>query len=292
MQTQPPLFGAQEGLFHPLAQASSVGASMAEAPSADTSAKSSVGPSQAATQAEVMERLKQGVRRLEKDLRPDFGRVTSGSRGVDGLVGEGGFRRGTLVEWLGELGSGATALASVAAREASRGNGSVVVIDHARRFYPPAAAGLGIRLDQLIVVRPECEKDYHWAVCQALGCRGVSAVLCWPQKLDSQSLRRWQLAAETGGSLGLLVRPTRVRGQPTWADVQLLVQPRPTRTASVRSATQRRLRVELCYCRSGKTGGRVEMDFDFETGLIHETSALPVVAQLADSAAVARSAGA
>ena len=244
------------------------------------------------SQAEVMERLKRGVRRLEKDQRPDFGRVTSGSRGVDGLVGEGGFRRGSLVEWLGEPGSGATALASVAAREASRGSGSVVVIDHARRFYPPAAAGLGIRLDQLIVVRPESEKDFHWAVCQSLGCRGISAVLCWPQKLDSQSLRRWQLAAETGGSIGLLVRPTRVRGQPTWADVQLLVQPRPTRTASVRSATQRRLRVELCYCRSGKAGGRTEMDFDFETGLIHETSALPVVAQLADSAAMARSAGA
>ncbi len=242
------------------------------------------------SQAEIVERLQRGVRRLEKDQRPDFGRVTSGCRGVDGLVGEGGFRRGTLVEWLGDPGSGATALASVAAREASREGGYVVVLDPARRFYPLAAATLGIRLDRLIVVRPESEKDYHWAVCQALGCRGVSAVLCWPRKLDSQSLRRWQLAAETGGSLGLLVRPTRARGQPTWAEVQLLVQPRPTRTASVRAATQRRLRVELCYCRSGKAGGQVEMDFDCETGLIHETSALPVVAQLADSTALARSA--
>ena len=52
------------------------------------------------SQAEIVERLQRGVRRLEKDQRPDFGRVTSGCRGVDGLVGEGGFRRGTLVEWL------------------------------------------------------------------------------------------------------------------------------------------------------------------------------------------------
>lgn len=278
MQTPLPPSAAQDGLVR----------SWAAAPSGFSQAQSQANTAQ----ADVMERLKQGVRRLEKDQRPNFGRVTSGSRSLDSLVGEGGLRRGSLVEWLGEPGSGATALASVAAREACRSGGYVVVIDPARRFYPPAAAGLGIRLDQLIVVRPESEKDYHWAVCQALGCRGVSAVLCWPQKLDSQSLRRWQLAAETGGSLGLLVRPTRVRGQPTWADVQLLVQPRPTRTASIRSATQRRLRVELGYCRSGKAGGRVEMDFDFETGLIHETSALPVVAQLADSAAVARSAGA
>ena len=36
---------------------------------------------------------------------------------------------------------------------------------------------------------------------------GVGASLCWPQKLGERRFRQMQLAAEAGGTLGLLVRP-------------------------------------------------------------------------------------
>jgi hypothetical protein len=37
--------------------------------------------------------------------------------------------------------------------------------------------------------------------------------------------RRWQLAAERGGSVGLLMRPSTARAAPSWADVRIAVEP-------------------------------------------------------------------
>ena len=63
-------------------------------------------------------------------------------------------------------------------------------------------------------------RDELWALDQALRCPGVSAVWTWIDRLDPPAFRRLQLAAETGRTLGLLVRPASVRGRPTWSDVQ------------------------------------------------------------------------
>jgi hypothetical protein len=112
-------------------------------------------------------------------------------------------------------------------------------------------------------------------------------VLGWPGVLGSRVLRRLQLAAETGGSLGFLVRSAKLLGKPTWSDIQLLVQPRPTPPQAV----NRRLRVEVRRCREGQAGGQVELEIS-EIGLIHEASTLPLAAGLADSTAPHRSASA
>ena len=82
-------------------------------------------------------------------------------------------------------------------------------------------------------------------------------------KLDGRTFRRLQLAAEQGGGLGLLIRPATVRGEPSWADVRLLIEPlRGTRE------TGRLLRVVLLRCRGGdplRGGGQtVEVEIDDE----------------------------
>ncbi len=213
-------------------------------------------PAPETAQVEMVTLLQQRVQQLEKEQRLDLGRVSSGYRALDCLLSERGLRRGALVEWLGDCGSGATTLALAAAREACKDNGFLVVIDRAHRFYPPAVASLGVDLSQVIVVRPQNDKDFHWAVCQSLGCRGVGAVLCWPQKLDPRAFRAWQLAAETGGAVGLLVRSLQARGKPTWADLQLLVQPFTTSEPSL----PRRVRVEVSHCRAGKSGQQAELE--------------------------------
>ncbi len=176
--------------------------------------------------AEVVAALAEQVRRLEGARRPVAeGVISSGCGPLDRLLPERGLRRGTLVEWLGGPGSGAGLLALIAAGQAAVGGGALVVVDRRRLFYPPAAVRLGIDLEKLIVVRPECEMDHAWALDQVLRTRGVAAVWCEPAEQDDHTLRRWQLAAESSGVLGLLVRDPRARDEPSWAELRLLVEP-------------------------------------------------------------------
>jgi len=176
---------------------------------------------------EVVRALAQQVRRIEGGgqaaHRP---RISTGCPPLDRCLGGGGLCPGTLVEWLAaEPAGGATTLALRTAAEATRG-GVVVVLDRRREFYPPAAAAGGVDLGQMIVVWPGSENEQCWAMYQVLRSQGVGAVLCWPSRLDARVFRRWQLAAESGGCLGLIFRPHTARGQPSWAEVRLLVEPR------------------------------------------------------------------
>jgi protein ImuA len=184
---------------------------------------------------------------------------------IDELLPQGCFRRGALIELFGS----GTALAVILARAAFRPAGKLVVIDLARRFYPPAAASMGIDLDRLMVVQPD---DPDWVVIQALSCPAIDAVLCWPRQLNAKMFRRWQLAAERGGSIGLLVRPSAARGSPSWADLQMVVTP----------VAMNRWRLELA-------GRSLEFSIDHQ-GRIHDC--LRLVSELADPTSPARAAGA
>ncbi|HZL36957.1 MAG TPA: hypothetical protein VFC78_16675, partial [Tepidisphaeraceae bacterium] len=66
--------------------------------------------------------------------------------------------------------------------------------DPAAELYPPALAAYGFPLDRLILLRPAHEgamramramreKDWIWAMAEALGCRGVGAVVAAPPRL-------------------------------------------------------------------------------------------------------------
>ena len=120
---------------------------------------------------------------------------------------------------LGHGGGGATLLAVLAAREAARDGGVIVVIDRDQQFYPPAAAAWGIPLARTILLRPTNSRDADWALDQTLRTPGVAAVLDWPRKLDPRAQRRLQLAAETCGVVGLLVRNAAAAQEPSWAQV-------------------------------------------------------------------------
>ncbi len=263
-----------------------------------------------ASRTAILAALTKEVRQLERARVSVEGRVSSGSGRLDAILPEQGFRRATLVEWLGggslgsdplgssppgsAEGSGAATLALVAAREACRSGGMLVTVEPpgSRRFYPPAAAALGVALQRMIVVRPTNSADFQWAVHQALGCPGVAAVVCWTEnltgnssgKLDDRMFRRWQLAAEKGMSLGLLIRPGSAAGNPSWAEVQLRVRSLPTAAEVI---APRRLRVEVLRCRGGRAGGSVQLEIDPETGLNPEVKewgqaprGLPVFATL------------
>ena len=215
-------------------------------------------------------------------------RVDSGHAALDRLL-QGGFRRGSLVEWLGTEGGGATTLAWNAARQVVNANRQekelLVVVDSQWRFYPPAAARSG-NLRNIVIAHPANRRDLEWTVTQALHCPGVAAVLCWPERLDDRAFRRLQLAAEQGRSLGLIVRDLRALREPSWAEVRLLVQGLPT-------TDRRRFRVEVQRCRGSNVSGQVvEIELaeqGFANDQNHQQNPVPVVPPLARPAAPKRS---
>ncbi len=280
---------------------------------------------------ETLRALKERVQQVEQAHalgRPeDAEPVSTGCPGFDRLLPDGGWRRGTLVEWLAAApGSGAGTLALIAARQVSAEGGAVVVLDNRGDFYPPAAAVLGLDLDHLVVIRAATERDRLWALDQVLRCEGVAAVWAPQEQIDPHTFRRLQLAAESSGVLGLLVRDQRVRGLPTWSYLQLLVRPcgggrgqrlevrgerfgvRGQRLGLYREGVgdpeqgsaggDRQMRVELLRARHGRSGGWVELQIDEVTGAVREASRtdeshlVPSPAQLARAANRRRPAGA
>jgi hypothetical protein len=70
--------------------------------------------------------------------------------------------------------------------------------------YAPALAARGVRLSRVIAVNTTTDRDTWWAAEQSLRAGNCPAVLLWPDVVTETALRRLQLAAEEGGSLGVV----------------------------------------------------------------------------------------
>ena len=223
--------------------------------------------------------------------------VSTGCARLDDLFPAGGIQRGQLAEWLTPCsGSGAGLLSlSIAWRAIDRQHSAIVVVDREKWFYPPALVGWDVNLRNLVVLRPTTKSDELWALDQSLRCPAVAAVWSWLPCLDSRDFRRLQLAAEQGGTLGLLLRPATVRGQPSWSGVQLLVEPQAaflgtsansagnisshfnsdsntgaachhTFTSPPHQHTTRCWKITLLRCRTGASGKSVTIQMHTTTG--------------------------
>lgn len=165
-------------------------------------------------QQALIAQLSREVKRIEVAgrVQPDqLGRrsavFSTGSTTIDGCLPYGGYESGTIIEYLQHsAGSGATTLALSAAREALTATDRFcVIVDWRQQFYPPAAAALGLDLKRIVIVRPTTLADRLWAIDQALRSPAIVAVIVEIEQLDDRAARRLQLAAESGGSLGLLI---------------------------------------------------------------------------------------
>jgi cell division inhibitor SulA/protein ImuA len=90
--------------------------------------------------------------------------------------------------------------------------------------YPPALQQRGINLSRLLIVRPKNDSEILWSAEQALSSGTCAAVLLWPERLDDQSSRRLQLAAEKGQSWAIAFRPLAARHEPSAAALRIEVQ--------------------------------------------------------------------
>ncbi|QEG23791.1 hypothetical protein MFFC18_36940 [Mariniblastus fucicola] len=272
-----------------------------------------------ATQA-LIQQLRNRITRIETSARADDGQtISSGCSAMDKLLPEGGYRRGTLIEWIGGVGyqpagrtnggassnglasqsshantgwkpmpsrqqssggCGADFLSLLTAANACDDGGALVIADRNRQFNPPAAAAIGIDLGNVVVIRPPEEKSPHdrryddeffWAIDQALGCSAVAAVWGSIDQVGERWFRRFQLSAESSGTMGLFVRPTSAIGQPSWSEVRWHVTAKPSQSNA--SATQQ-IELKLDRCRGGRSGQRIDLQIDTVTGNV--SKAMPL----------------
>jgi hypothetical protein len=75
--------------------------------------------------------------------------------------------------------------------------------------YAPALEACGIDTSKVLLVHPRSHKDTLWTMEQALKTGTCAAVLAWPdpRQLEARDIRRLQLAAKQGRTLGLMFRP-------------------------------------------------------------------------------------
>ncbi len=178
-----------------------------------------------------------------------------------------GIRPGGIVECLvARQGAGAlTAAMQIMAQSSSEGRGFWAVVDPAGEFYVPALSGWGVDSSRAMLIRPQTRAETCWTIEECLRCPGVSATWAWvDERIPVRVHRRWQLAAEAGGGVGLFFRPVSARRQPVWAELRLLVTP----MTGAREET-RRLNIEVLYRRGGKGGSAQAWEIDHAAGLVH-----------------------
>jgi len=88
--------------------------------------------------------------------------------------------------------------------------------------YAPALETRGVALDRMLVVRTHLPL---WAHEQALRSGACELALAWLPRASPRAIRRLQLAAEAGRSLGVLFRSQRLAGIASPAMLRVLLEP-------------------------------------------------------------------
>lgn len=169
---------------------------------------------------------------------PPRSRHATGFTTLDDALPAGGWPEASLVEilfsadGLGELSLLLPTLAAL-----STDDRPVLVIAPPYRVYAPAWQAAGLQLSHLHILDAN-PKDALWAMEQALRAGCCGAVLGWPMQADDvhgrtsvaggrmpgatdNSLRRLQVAAETGQTPGFAFRPMGALSNPSPAALRL-----------------------------------------------------------------------
>ncbi len=72
--------------------------------------------------------------------------------------------------------------------------------------YAPALIRAGISLAGVVVIQPQHPQQALWSMERLLRTTACGLAVAWPQQLTSPTIRRLQLAAHRGHSLGVLFR--------------------------------------------------------------------------------------
>lgn len=174
----------------------------------------------------------------------------TGIAALDTRLPGGGWPAGALSELLipahgiGELG---LALPLLARLTQNREQAAFVAPPHIP--YAPALAQAGVLASRLLVIDAKTDDEALWAAEQLLRTPAFGAVLGWLPRINEVAQRRLQLAAESSGKVGLIVRPLRAAAQSSLSALRLKL---------VREHGA--LQVEILKARGGRAGARFRLD--------------------------------
>lgn len=158
--------------------------------------------------ADTLDALLQGrhVWRGASPVAPSRPGQETGLRALDAVLPSGGWPTSGLVEVLhGAPGQGELSLILPGLANLTRRGRPVMLIAPPYQPYVPAWQQAGVQLSHLHILRVDAPAG-PWAMEQALRAGCCGAVLGWLPTVEDKALRRLQLAAETGQSLGFLFR--------------------------------------------------------------------------------------
>jgi protein ImuA len=124
--------------------------------------------------------------------------------------------------------------------------------------YGPGLDDFGLAPERLVTVAAAKSREVLWAAEEALGCRGVGAVIgeVRSPRLDLTATRRLSLAAARGGGLALLLR--HVQGpEPSAAATRWIVAAAPSDAAGPSGPGPPRFVLALARSRRGHPGSWV-----------------------------------
>jgi protein ImuA len=206
---------------------------------------------------------------------------TTGLPALDDLAPAGGFVRGAVHEILSQSRRGVSRFfATLLARSAAQ-SGAIVWSDPRKELYPPAVAAMGIPLKKLYLLHPQSVADQTWAIAECMRCRGVAATIAQVGRLSRVEARRFQLAAESGGGVGILLRKFDKSASIYAAATRWLVAPEKG------ERTVQRWKIQLIHGHGGRIGEAVILEHHRENFVI-QAHLLREAAELADRSVAQR----
>ena len=178
--------------------------------------------------------------------------LPTGFEGLDECIG--GWPRAALVELLSAHGQGLSLLVPLLVR-LGREHRWLAWVDPPWQLHAPALAARGIAVSRILLVRSGERQARFWTMEQLLRSGNCALVACWPGLMEAAQVRRLQLAAEQGDSLGVLFRSLEAASRPSMAALRLRLESRPGG-----------LEIEVLKRRGGWSGGRVKVAWESCSG--------------------------
>lgn len=212
-----------------------------------------------AARSQRLEALKAEIRAIMPVSRTDAPCLGFGVQAIDDRLAAGGLTRAALHELAGEtvgLGDDAAATLFTAGIAARASEGSVLWIMARPDLFAPGIANVGVPASRLIQVEAGCDEDALAVMEEALRHGALAAVVGEVTRIGLTATRRLQLAAEEGGTMALLLRRWRRKGEdpltePSCAVTRWRIACAPSAPLPVPGVGRPRWRVSLVRQRGG-----------------------------------------
>ncbi|HVR80993.1 MAG TPA: translesion DNA synthesis-associated protein ImuA [Luteimonas sp.] len=151
----------------------------------------------------------------------------SGFAALDAALPSGGWPESALTELLLPAdGVGELRLLLPTLARLTQSKQAIVLIAPPYLPYPAGWRQAGVDFAHVHLIQAKA-RDALWATEQCLRAGCAAAVLSWPQQVDDRALRRLQVAAETGQTLGFVFRDARAACNPSPAALRILIESAP-----------------------------------------------------------------